>query len=44
MLFQTPNMNLKMFIQLVMDTAIEINSKEETKLWIHQVQKETMPA
>lgn len=43
MLFQTPNMNLTSFIQLVMDTAIEINSKEETKLWIHEVHNETMP-
>lgn len=43
MLFQTPNMNLSNFLQLIMDTAIEINSKEETKLWIHEVQKEIMP-
>ena len=43
MLFQTPNMNLSSFIQLVMDTAIEINSKEETKAWIHEVHRETMP-
>ena len=42
MLFQTPNMDLKSFIQLIMDTTIEINSKEETKVWIHEVHKETM--
>lgn len=36
-LFQTPNVKKTNFIQLLLDTAVEINAKKETIEWIHNI-------
>lgn len=36
-LFQTPNVEKDNFLQLLLDTAFEINAKKETIEWIHSI-------